>query len=297
MMRLGTELKLYRLWTKAQAIAKEKEMTSGKITQIVALLVQAIGLTGASVFATQWLTSHLIVIAVSNGILAIGHALAPSLLGDTQITVPASSGSSTAKLSAWMLISVLLMGTMAGCTAATVAQDIVNWTPTLQSAVGAVDSTAAVLDPAAAPIFVAATAGFDAASNVLAAQAKAYLANPNAGVLAQLQTAVTTFQQQVNAALLQAAHITNPASQQKALTDINAVGVIVNTILSLVLTISSKAAVAQMAKASAIKLAAVEPYVNRGLAARMVADHYSESRLVAGLDVNGAMGDLQRAGF
>jgi hypothetical protein len=72
------------------------------------------------------------------------------------------------------------------------------------------------------------------------AQAKAYLANPTASVLAQLQAAVVAFQQQVNASLLQAAKITNPNSQQQVLNAINAVATVVLAILALVQSISSK---------------------------------------------------------
>jgi hypothetical protein len=171
---------------------------------------------------------------------------------------------STRLLGALMLCAVLVMGTlpMVGCTGSQVAQNIVNWTPALQSAVVTVDSTAALLAPADAPIFVAATVGFDAASNVLVAQAKAYLANPSAGVLAQLQTAVVIFQQQVNASLLSAAKITNPASQQHVLASINGVATIVTAMLGLVQSVSGKAAVAQMASASTIKLAEVRPYMD-----------------------------------
>jgi hypothetical protein len=171
---------------------------------------------------------------------------------------------STRLLGALMLCSVLVVGTlpMAGCNEATVAQDIVNWTPALQGAVATVDSSASLLAPADAPIFAAATAGFDAASNLLVAQAKAYLANPSASVLAQLQTAIVTFQQQVNAALLQAAHISNPTSQQHAVNAINTVAVAVTAILALVQSVSSKSAVAQMATASTIKLAEVRPYMD-----------------------------------
>jgi hypothetical protein len=177
-----------------------------------------------------------------------------------------------------MLCVLLVSGTMplAGCSGKSVAQDIVNWTPTLQSAVATVDSTAALLAPADAPIFAAATVGFDAASNVLVAQAKAYLANPTASVLAQLQTQVVTFQQQVSAALLSAAKITNPVSQQHALNAINAVATVVSAMLALVESISSKAAVAQMASQSTIKLAEVRPYLDEGQAAAMVASHYGE---------------------
>ena len=139
-----------------------------------------------------------------------------------------------------------------------------------------VDSTAALLAPEDAPIFAAATAGFDAASNLLVAQAKAYLANPSATVLAQLQAAVVAFQQQVNASLLSAAKITNPASQAHVTSTINEVATIVTAMLSLVASISSKTAVAQMASQSTIKLAAVRPYLDESKAVAMVASHYGE---------------------
>jgi hypothetical protein len=189
-----------------------------------------------------------------------------------------SSTGSTQKLGVWMLIAILLAGTMpmAGCSGKNVAQEIVNWTPTLESAVATVDSTAALLDPANAAIFAAATTGFDAASNLLVAQAKAYLANPNATVLAQLQAAVVAFQQQVNASLLSAARITNSNSQTHVLNAINAVATAVTAILALVASVSSKAAVAQMASQSTIKLAAVRPYLDENKAASLVASHYGE---------------------
>jgi len=50
---------------------------------------------------------------------------------------------------------------VSGCSETSVAQNIVNWTPGLESAVATVDSTAALLAPADAPVFAAATAGFD----------------------------------------------------------------------------------------------------------------------------------------
>ncbi len=150
------------------------------------------------------------------------------LLARDPVSSGPTSGNPTAKLGAWALIALLLqLPFVSGCSGTSVAQDIVNWTPALQSAVATVDSTAALLAPADAPIFVAATAGFDAASNLLVAQAKAYLANPSASVLAQLQAAVVAFQQQVNASLLQAAKITNPNSQQHVLNAINAVATVV----------------------------------------------------------------------
>ncbi len=172
-----------------------------------------------------------------------------------------------------------------------------NWTPALQSAVATVDSTAALLAPADAPIFAAATVGFDAASNLLVAQAKAYLANPASNILAQIQSQVVTFQQQLNAALLQAARIVDSASQKHALAAIQEVSTIVSAILALVQSVSSKAAVAQMAANSGIKLAQVRPYMDSSQAAAIVAGHYGEAVELARIRVARAERNEVLAGF
>jgi CheY-like chemotaxis protein len=184
-----------------------------------------------------------------------------------------------------------------GCTGATVAADIVNWTPALESAVATVDSTASLLAPADAPIFTAATTGFDAASTLLVAQAKAYLANPSASLLAQLQSQVVLLQQQVNASLLEAGRIVDAASQRHALTAIQAVGTIVSAILALVQSVSGKAAVARMASQSTIKLALVRPYMDGAEAARTVASHYGEPVEAARVQVAQAEQSEMQAGF
>jgi hypothetical protein len=207
------------------------------------------------------------------------------------------SASQQARLGAWMLIALLLLSTMTGCSAASVAQDIVNWTPSLESAVATVDSTAALLAPADAPVFAAATTGFDVAANLLVTQAKAYLANPSASVLAQLQTQVVTFQQQVNSSLLAVARIVDPASQKHALSAIQAVATIVNAMLALVEQVSSKAAVAHMAQAAQIKIAAVEPLLDRDRTVAMVAAHYDETAAAARIDVARAEQAEMQAGF
>jgi len=229
--------------------------------------------------------------------------LATALLGllakdpETGTEGPRVQGTN-AKLGAWMLIALLVpLPWMQGCSAVSVAQDIVNWTPALQSAVATVDSTAALLAPADAPIFTVATAGFDAASNLLVAQAKAYLDNPSASALQQLQTQVVTFQQQVSSALLQASRIVDPNSQAHALTVIQAVATIVSTILSLVASISSKAAVAKMSAQTGIKLAMLRPYLNETRSAEMVAAHYHEPLTVARMQVARAEQMEMNAGF
>jgi|GEM_PF-699865 len=246
-------------------------------------------------------------------VVSLASALATALLGllakdPSSASSPASSpatsqpvsapASQQAKLGAWMLIALVIpLPWMQGCTASGVAKNIVNWTPALQSAVATVDSTAALLAPADAPIFAAATIGFDAASNLLVAQAKAYLANPSASLLAQLQNQIVTFQQQVNTALLQAAKIVNVNSQQHALAAIQGVGTIVVAILSLVQTISSKAQVAQMAARSNVKLAAIEPYWNRDRSAQIVAARYREPIEVARVQVTQVTQAEMSAGF
>jgi hypothetical protein len=197
-----------------------------------------------------------------------------------------------------MLIALLIpLPWMQGCSGAGVAENIVNWTPSLQSAVATVDSTAALLAPVDAPIFAAATSGFDAASNLLAAQAKAYLANPSASLLAQLQAQVVTLEQQVNAALLNSAKIVDAASQKHALAALQAVGTIVNAILALVQSISSKAAAAQMATHSGIKLAVVRPYLDNSQAAAIVAEHYGEPVTMAQVQIALAQQAETNAGF
>lgn len=217
--------------------------------------------------------------AGSGTVVTLASAIATALLGllskDPGDKSP--SAGSTAKLGAWALIALLLpLPFVGGCSGSKVARDIVNWTPALQSAVATVDSTAALLSPADAPLFAAATVGFDAASNLLVAQAKAYLANPSAGVLAQMQIQVVTLQQQVNAALLQSGRILDSTSQQQALASIQAVGTIVSALLALVQTISSKADVARMASLSTIKMAEVRGFLDEGKAAELVAGHYGE---------------------
>lgn len=220
------------------------------------------------------------------------------LLARDPVSSTQSSSNATVKLGCWALITLLLqLPFVSGCSEASVAQNIVNWTPALQSAVTTVNSTASLIDPVDTPIFIAATAGFDAASDVLVAQAKAYLANPTAGVLAQLQVAVVAFQQQVNASLLQAARISNPNSQQQVLNAINAVATVVLAILALVSSISSKADKARMAAQSTIKLTVIRPYLNEEKAAAMVASHYGQPVEWARLQVTQVELSTAQAGF
>lgn len=177
----------------------------------------------------------------------------------------AAAVNSTQKLGAIALCMLLVMGTIVGCsqkTGTTVATDIVNWTPSVESAITVIDNTAAGLLPADAAIFTTATAGIDAAGTLLVADAKAYLANPSASVLANLQTAVTSLEQTVNSAILQAAGIKDTASQKLALAALSGLSAAVTTILGLVQSVSTTAQLKVMSQESPIKLAQVQPYLD-----------------------------------
>jgi hypothetical protein len=255
-------------------------------TSAARLLIAVITIAG--VLSQQGLTLG----AAGSGTLvtlvrAIATALLRLLARDpaSESRSESSSTGGTVKLGVWALIALLLpMPFTTGCSGVTVAQDIM-WTPALQSAVATVDSTASLLAPADASIFTAATIGFDAASNLLVAQAKAYLANPTASVLSQRQYQLMTFQRQVNAALLQAVKITNPVSQQHALAGIQGVATIVTAIFALVQSISSKIAMSRMAAQSTIKLAAVRPYLDENMTVSIVAGHYGEPVALARIQV------------
>ena len=253
-------------------------------TSAAGLLIAVVTIAG--VLSQQGITLGA---AGSGTVVTLVSAVASALLGllAKDPTEPVSgTGSQQGKLGAWALIALLLpLPFIGGCSETTVAQNIVNWTPALQSAVASVDSTGALLAPADAKVYAAATAGFDAASNLMVVQAKAYLANPSASTLAQMQNQIVVLQNQVNTALLQAARIVNPASQQHALATIQAVGTVVGAILTLVQSVSSKAEVEQMAAQSTVKMAAVRPYLNETPAAEIVAGHYGEPVVVARMQV------------
>jgi hypothetical protein len=269
-------------------------------TTAAGVLIAAV--TVAGVFSQQGVTLGK---AGAGTVVTLISAVATALLGllardpgETARERWTKSADTAVRLGVWLLIVLLLpLPWITGCSGATVAQDIVNWTPSLESAVATVDSTAALLAPADAPLFSAATTGFDAAANLLVVQAKAYLANPGAGTLATLQAQVVTFEQQVNAALLQAAKIVSPASQQHALASIQAVGTIVSAILALVQSVSSRASVARMAADSTIKIATVKPWRNDARSAQIIAAHYDEPLALAHMQVARAERQAIQSGF
>jgi hypothetical protein len=269
-------------------------------TSIAGILV-AIGMV-AGVLGQQGITLG----NVGTGtVVSLVSAIAAALLGmmardPGQQTNQQGGGAASgqAKLGVWALVALLMpLPFLGGCSGRTVAQNIVDWTPVLQSAVASVDSAVAVLSPDDVKVYAAATAGFDAAAELMIAQAKAYLANPTAGTLAQMQVQVVALHEQVNAAMLQALRIVNPESEKHALAAIQAVGTVVAVMLSLVQSVSSKDAVARMANASTVKMSAVLPLVDQELVAEMVAAHYRERVEVTRIQVSQVELAEMAAGF
>ena len=240
-------------------------------TSIAGLLIGAATIAG--VLSQQGITLGN---AGTGTVVALIGAICTALLGllardpSADPQQAGKSANSQAKLGAWMLISLLMLGTMpviaiSGCTQAqriTVAQEIVNWTPVFISTADTVNATVEQLDPASVLILGPITLAVNAFGPQLQIAAQAYLNNPNQTTLQVLQSLVVQIQQSTSAALLAAAKITNPASQALATKNINLIATVINTILALVQSISTKAQVAAMAAQVHITLAQVRPYMD-----------------------------------
>lgn len=191
-----------------------------------------------------------------------------------------------------------------GCSGQSIAQDIVNWTPALQSWAATAASAASVLLPADAALIAAALAAFDAASNLVASEAKAYLANPGQTTLQALQTAVITLQQNISQALLTVVRIVNPNSQTLITNQLNAGATIINSILALILQIKGNTVATTTAamKASGKTAFLTIQDVKRGnpqmaFKVDIVANHYDIAQHKAANDIQYAILQLQQEGF
>jgi hypothetical protein len=216
-----------------------------------------------------------------NSVIGLCGSVAVALLGllgsDSKSSVD-SGANGTQKVGCFALIVLLLVGTMTtGCNAQSVAQDIVNWTPTVESTATTVGTVVAGLDPANALLIAAAVTGFNAAAQLLSNQAQTYLNNPNATALQQLQAQALSFQQNVNAALLQALKISNPGSQQKVIAAIQGLATALTAVLGLISTIKGNT-LAPSTVVAPITTAQVLPLMNRDAMVSEVATHYDISR-------------------
>ena len=201
------------------------------------------------------------------------------------------------KLGAWALITLVLLASVpaVGCSGTTVAQNIVNWTPVIVSTANTIDGVVATLDPANAALITAVGVSFTAAANLVQAQAKTYLANPSLTNLQQLQAQALAFQANVNTALLNAAKISNPGSQQKVLTCLSAGVTGITAILALIQTI--KGNTVGPVTVVAPKISQVLPLMDEKQSIALVAQHYGEPQFVAAYQVHQAERSLMAAGL
>ena len=186
-----------------------------------------------------------------------------------------------------------------GCTQQqkiTIAQEIVTWTPVFISTADTVNAAVESLAPETTIVLLPLTAAINAFGPQLQLAAQNYLKNPNQTTLQLLQALVTQIQQNVSSALLAAAKITNPASQAMATKQINLVATVINTILALVQSISSKAQVAAMAQQVHVTLAQVRPYMDPD-ALELASAHVARDTGVAQVPVDKWFQAEAQAGF
>jgi hypothetical protein len=179
-----------------------------------------------------------------------------------------------------LLCSALAMSTL-GCTpqqqanSKVIVQKIVNYEPEVVTASDLVASVVKTLAPADAALVTAGQSTFDGALAELTVAANAYIATPNAGTLASvnsvLQTLLTTNANQ----FLAAAHITDPASVAIAKTAISGVRVVLLLMDSLLAQLLPAATVTADNAAQPIHLRDIKPYI----------DHDSRERVVAATGV------------
>lgn len=216
-----------------------------------------------------------------------------------QGSAPSFKGTLQAALVAFMVGSLMLVPT--GCTQAqkvNVAQEIVNWTPALVSAIDTAGGLVDTLDPGAALIVDPLVAGANALAPQFATAAKNYLANPTQTNIQVVQGLIVQIQNSVNSSLslLQALKVSNPASQQKAIVAVNGIGTIVNTLLGLIQSISSKAQIATMSTAVTVHLAAVQGVLDRkGM--QLASDRVADDLHTIGVPVDLFLNYEQQAGF
>src|ERR1035437_634784 len=199
-------------------------------------------------------------------------------------------------LGVWALILLMCMiPFQTACNGATVAQQIVNWMPTVISSAQSLDAVAATLDPAQAVIIIPAGIAFIAVANLVNNQAKTYLANPNATNLQQLQAQALAFQTNVTSALMNSVRIINPGSQQQILAFLNAAITGISAVLALIMNV--KGSSLTPASVTAPKLAAIIPLMNQGESVALIAQHENISTEQANVAFNVGMARLQAVGL
>lgn len=178
---------------------------------------------------------------------------------------PAPSGTSSKSNSvyksviifAWLAVTI---AAITGCTSQqvqTVANEIVAWLPAIDTGIASIDNLIVTFQPSDAATVAEINAALKTASTQFTAVANAYQSKPSASTLADLQAGIVALQQSTNQAVLDAYRVTDPASQAKILTAVNAVAAAANTVLALVASVSNKTQVQAMRQRATVKLSQV----------------------------------------
>jgi len=180
--------------------------------------------------------------------------------GELKSEVPFGGGT---KVGALALCSLLVMGTVTGCTSQDAQKAVasVNATlPAVEAAVAIAAQVASALDPSMAALITGANTGIQASLQLLQQECNAYLASPNSGEFAKIISVVDDMVNNGDQLLLQVAHISNSDSQQKALAAISGLDALLHIIDGYLNQAQPASAVkARMAKRT-VKLKAVQAY-------------------------------------
>lgn len=162
-----------------------------------------------------------------------------------------------------MLSSILLMGTMIGCTSADVQKavsQVAAEMPAVESAVAAASALASVADPALAPVILPLNGIAQIALPQLQGLLQAYASNPTANTFANITTVIDSIVTNGDTALLAASKISNPESQQKATAILASLDALLHVIDGFISQAQTPAQVQAKVAARTLKLKQVSQY-------------------------------------
>jgi hypothetical protein len=177
-------------------------------------------------------------------------------------------GSCTKTLASSTAILLIACLVMTGCTPAQqqttlqVVTEINTHIPEVVAAAGTVAATVSALLPTDAAIIGVADTAFTAAAGTLQALTAAYIKNPTASVLAQIQTAITTLEATINTATLNATGIKDTTTQQIVLAALKGLLTVVTVVFALIAPTLTTAQLVDLRNQGTIHLARVRPYMD-----------------------------------
>jgi hypothetical protein len=171
------------------------------------------------------------------------------------------------KAKAWVAVAVVLMASAMGCTSPQVnqvLQEIANQIPTAIAIADTVGPLVATVDPAVAPLVGVAVMAVNAGLPLLQADINAYLANPNASILARIEAAINNIITQ-NTAALQAVGIKNGGKQTAILAALGSLNAVLIVIDGYIQQIQSNSTTKANAAARTVKLSQVDKYLDHSI--------------------------------